>query len=82
MGEVATFEQQRFAKGLCERIGKAIAKIQLCRMPTASPKVPVCSSCNLRLINSDRFDRNIRLFHELIKPSRRDGVFAGINYNS
>jgi hypothetical protein len=47
--EIVAFEQQRFTCKLCERIGKAIAKIQLGRMAAAITEIAIGLPCNSSL---------------------------------
>jgi hypothetical protein len=53
--------------------------------PSSFPKLfshNVCRSCNMRLIDDDRLDGNIRLFDEIIETPGCDGVATGVDYNS
>jgi hypothetical protein len=34
LAEIQPFEQERFTPGLRQRIGEAVAEVQLCRMPS------------------------------------------------
>ena len=54
--EITAFKQQRFTGFLCERIGKAVAEIEFCRMPTTLSKISISASCDLRLSCRDRLD--------------------------
>ena len=47
MAKTSADEQQRFTGGLCERVGKAIAEIQLCRMSAAFTE----ARCRRRLVS-------------------------------
>src|SRR5262245_37386797 len=47
--EIVTFKQQRFTCELCERIGKAIADIQLGGMAAAFTEIAIGLTCNSSL---------------------------------
>ena len=56
-GQNHAYEQQQFTGGLCERVGKAIAEIQLGRMSAAFTEIPVSVPGEPGLNFGDRFDK-------------------------
>ena len=79
--KITTFEQQRFTSFFRKRIGKAVAEIELGRMSTAFPEIPVGVSRNLRLNFRHGFNGDACFSNEIIKPPRGYGIAAGVDYN-
>ena len=78
MREIVTFKQQRFTCELCERIGKAIAEIQLGRMAAAFTEITIGLTCNSSLGFGYGLNDDLRLFDQVVEPPAGDGVTARV----
>src|SRR5262245_17632166 len=79
--EITAFEQHRFTRFFGKRVSKAVAEIQLGRMPTASSKISVGVARDLRLNLRDRVNGDARFANEIIKAPRGYRIAAGIDHN-
>src|SRR6185312_17522341 len=80
--EIITNEQQWFTGFSRQRISKAVAEIQLRRMPTTLSEVAIGIFRDLSLDFGDWFNGDAGFSHEIVKAPRGDGVAAGIDYNA
>ena len=78
MREIVTFKQQRFTCELCERIGKAIAEIQLGGMAAAFTEIAIGLTCNSSLGFGYGLNDDLRLFDQVVEPPAGDGVTARV----
>ena len=62
VGEFVAFEQQRFTCGLCKRIGKAIAEVQLRSMAAAFAEIAIGVPCDSSLEFGHGLNDDLRLF--------------------
>lgn len=58
-GKIGALEQERFARGLCERVGEAIAKVQA-RLVASLPEVEKGLAGMLAMIHRHRLDHDAR----------------------
>ncbi len=79
MAKISAYEQQRFTGGLGERVGKAIAKIQLCRMSAAFTEIPISVPGQPGLNFADRFDVDAGRFEQVIKAAAGDWITAAVD---
>jgi hypothetical protein len=79
VGEVITFEEQRFTHDLGECVGEAIPEVQLRRMSTAFAKITVGITRNARLSFRYRFYNHIGLSHEVIEAATCHRISAPID---
>jgi hypothetical protein len=76
--EIVAFEQQRFTCELRERIGKAIAEIQLGRMAAAFTEITIGLTCNSSLGFGYGLNDDLRLFDQVVESPAGDGVTARV----
>ncbi len=79
VGEVITFEQQRFTRNLGECVRETIPKVQLRRMSTAFAKIAVRVTRNARLSFRHRFYDQIRRSYEIIEAATCHRIPAPID---
>ena len=76
--EMVAFEQQRFSCELGERIGKAIAEIQLGRMATGFAEIAIGVPCNSSLRFGHGLNADLRLFDQVVEAPAGDGITARV----
>jgi hypothetical protein len=79
MPKISADEQQRFTGGLCERVGKAIAEIQLCRMSAAFAEIPISVPGKPGLNFGNRFDADAGRSEQVIKAAAGDWITTAID---
>ena len=77
--EIPAFEQQWFACGPGKRVGKAIAKIQSCRVTAALSEIAVGFARNSSLYLGHRLDDYLRLLDEVVEAATGDGIAGSVD---
>lgn len=67
VGEVVADEEEWFIEVLCQRVGKAIAKVELCGMPGPTPESLMSIAGEACLLDGDRLDDNPKTTEQLIE---------------
>ena len=81
MHEILTDEQQRLIELLRQRVGKAVTKIKLRRVPAATPETPVRFPGKRRLMSSHRFDDDAEIAEQFIKPDGGAWIRKAIDHD-
>ena len=76
--EIVPFKQQRFTCELCERVGKAIAEVQLGGMAAAFAEIAIGLACNSSLGFGYGLNDDLRLFDQVVEAPAGDGVTARV----
>src|ERR1035437_2093798 len=81
MGKVLAFEEERFVPLHGQRIGKAIPKVEVCRVPAAPSEGSVSLPCQLCLLRRDWLDLDPCLAQKLIKAAAQRGTAIAAHHN-
>jgi len=76
--EIPTLEQERLARNPRKGVGKAIPKIQPCRMPAAPAEIPSGFARDPRLHLGNGLYDQLRLAYEIVKTAADDRITASI----
>ena len=82
MDEIITFEEQGFAGCLCQRVRKAIAEIQFCRVSTSLTEIAIGLTGEAGLFQGDRLNTDVGLFKEFVEASTGNRIAASVDHQS
>jgi hypothetical protein len=79
--EIVAFAEQRFARGLRETVGEAIAAVELGRVSAALAEVAACGGCDFGLFIGYRYDFDFGVPDPLVGAAAEDGGAGSFDDN-